>query len=454
MNITNRAAVPRGRERDVKLERKKFLIQLCLFLIILSYGPADWLFGQPLSQVSPGTWPQWRGPQRDGTIEGPAWPDKLDSARLEKMWSQKLAEGYPGPIVSTDRVFTVETRDKKFEIVRAFDRVTGEQKWETAWEGSMKVAFFAARNGSWVRSTPALDGEYLYVGGMRDVLVCLDVRDGAVKWEVDFVERFGAPLPDFGFVSSPLVVDGAVYVQAGAGFVKLDKTSGDTLWRTLEDGGGMFGSAFSSPVLQSLCGIEQLLVQTRTVLAGVDPTTGTVLWSQPIKAYRGMNIQTPVALGNTLFTSCYRGASILHELTRNDQGFTVSEIWSDEKSQAYMSTPVVIDGRLYFHRRDRRFSCLDPAAKKILWTSPEYGQYCSLVANGNRILALDQRGELLLIEAGPDRFNLLDRRKIASQETWGHLAVAGRQIFVRELRAISVYHWQEPAETLPMPKNQ
>jgi hypothetical protein len=57
-------------------------------------------------------------------------------------------------------------------------------------------------------------------------------------------------------------------------------------------------------------------------------------------------------------------------------------------------------------------------------------------------VALDQRGELFLIHATPEKFDLLDSRKISEQETWGHLAVSGEQVFVRELNGISTYHWK------------
>jgi len=395
-----------------------------------------------------GLWPQWRGPQRSGVLEGVTWPAKLDTMHLTQMWRKEIGEGYPGPIVSSNMVFTVETLDKKQEIVRAIDRVTGRQVWECSWAGSMKVPFFSAKNGSWVRSTPAFDGQCLYVAGMRDYLVCLDATDGKIKWQVDFAKRFKSPLPKFGFVCSPLVVGDAVYVQAGASFVKLNKNTGATVWQTLKDGGGMYGSAFSSPVYNKICGEEQLVVQTRNLLAGVNPENGEVLWQQAVKAFRGMNIQTPVVIGNTLFTSCYGGASILFDLKKGSNGYTISESWRDKKSQGYMSTPVVIADNIYFHRRDQRFSCLDPKAKNILWRSPVFGQYCSLVSDGKEILALNQKGELLLFEAKPEGFNLLDRRKIAEQETWGHVAVAGDQLFIRELKAITAFRWKYPSAPL------
>lgn len=400
--------------------------------------------GGEMSPAS-GTWPQWRGPMRSGVVEGKTiWPNSLDNTRLRLMWREELGEGYPGPVVSTGKVFTVETRSRKNEIVRAFDRFTGKQIWERSWDGSMKVPFFSAKNGNWVRSTPAYDEGRLYVAGMCDILVCLKTHDGSELWRVDFMKQLGTPLPDFGFVCSPLVVEDAVYVQAGASFIKLDKNTGEILWRTLADKGGMYGSAFSSPIYEELCGVKQLIVQTRMFLAGVDPGDGTVLWKQKVEAFRGMNIQTPVVVGDSLFTSSYGGASILFDLSRKGEGFTISETWRDKRSQGYMSTPVVIEEKIYFHRRDQRFSCLDPQAKAIRWRSPVHGQYCSLASDGKRILALNQKGELLLIDADPEQFKLLDRRMISEQDTWGHIAVAGDQVFIRELKALSVFRWTEP----------
>jgi outer membrane protein assembly factor BamB len=431
------------RSANIRKRRPCFQRQMLTMAALLCVGASVTLAEIP-SPGAPETWPQWRGPQRNGAVDSSAWPNTLDKSHLQSIWRQEIGHGYSGPIVSPDKVFTVETRNKKKEVVRAFDRKTGKQLWERSWDGAMKVPFFASRNGSWVRSTPAYDGEYLYVAGMRDVLVCLRATDGSIKWQVDFVKRFGTALPDFGFVCSPLVSDDAVYVQAGAALVKLDKENCATLWRSLQDSGGMYGSAFSSPVMAAPHGIHQLVVQTRNVLAGVDPQNGAVLWQQPVKAFRGMNILTPVVLDNTVFTSSYGGGSFLYDLNHSQGKLTVSEAWKDKKSQAYMSTPVVIDGHIYVHRRDKRFSCVDPKTKKILWTSkPRFGQYLSLVANGSKILALDQKGELLLIDANPEAFTLVDRRKIAT-DSWAHLAVAGDQVFVRELQAISVYQWRDP----------
>src|SRR5690606_26492859 len=150
-------------------------------------------------------WNQWRGPTRDGQVVAPPWPESLSGESLELAWRVPLGPSYSGPIVSESLVFTTETNDQKRETVRAFDRKTGKQLWEASWDGALSVPFFAKSNGDWIRSTPAYDGECLFVAGMRDTLTCLDAGSGEIRWRVDFVEKLGSALPAFGFVCSPLV---------------------------------------------------------------------------------------------------------------------------------------------------------------------------------------------------------------------------------------------------------
>jgi outer membrane protein assembly factor BamB len=386
------------------------------------------------------TWPQWRGPQRDSRIAGPQWPNDFSEKRLSLSWSVPQGPSYSGPIVSADYVFVTETKDKKYEVVRALNRSTGAQVWEAQWEGSMGVPFFAAANGSWIRATPAFDGERLYVAGIRDVLVCLDAKSGKILWKRDFVADTGSPVPKFGFASSPLVLGDHIFVQAGASFAKLDKFTGKIVWQALKDGGGMNGSAFSSPAFATIAGVPQFVVQTRAKLAGVDPENGNVLWSEEIPAFRGMNILTPTVIGDAVFTSSYGGRSSLFSISQDQSGWKIEQAWS-HKSQGYMSSPVVVDRHIYLHLRNQRLVCLDAKTGAERWTTKPFGKYWSMVANGDKLLALDERGELLLIQASPDEFKLIGRRKVADN-SWAHLAIVNSEIFVRDLREMKAFAWR------------
>lgn len=54
---------------------------------------------------------------------------------------------------------------------------------------------------------------------------------------------------------------------------------------------------------------------------------------------------------------------------------------------------------------------------------------------------LDQKGILYLIHANPTKFELLDEHKVGEAETWGHLAVCGTEVFVRDMKGLTVYQW-------------
>ncbi len=415
------------------------MIQKTLLLcsVILSWP----LLSQSKVIEKSSSWPQWRGPSRKGIIpsESP-WPAKIDQDSLKEKWRVKLGKGYSGPVVSNEMVFTTESLDEE-EITHAYNREDGKLVWSAKWKGKMKVPFFAAKNGNWIRSTPAFDGKNLFVCGMRDVLHSLNADTGEINWKVDFVERYDTPLPAFGMVCSPLIDGDNLYVQAGSGFVKLDKRNGKSIWRSLQDKGGMFGSAFSSPIIENINGKSQVVIQTRTDLAAVNPKNGKELWKKPIKAFRGMNILTPTVIGNSIFTSSYGGKSLLFEVQDDKNNQVLVQSW-ENRQEGYMSGPIILGDYCYIHLRKQRITCLDMKTGETKWISSEsFGKYMSMISNGKEILALDENGTLYLIDPNPEKFVIKETRKISESPTWAHLAIAENQIFVRELEALVCYNW-------------
>lgn len=432
----------------LRLKRARRTASSCRRLLAIGFALlAGWSIGSvgsSLAAAEPAHWNQWRGPQRTGEVPGGSWGEKLQG-HLEELWSVSLEPSYSGPLVWGDTVFTTETVDRDQERVTALSLDGGDVRWTAQWPGFMAVPFFAAANGDWIRSTPICDGENLIVFGMRDRLVNLDPRTGKIRWEVDFPESLGDRLQPFGAVCSPLIEGDALFVQAGGGLCKIALADGEILWKTLEGGQDMMsGGAFSSPVIADIGGTRQLIVQTRLELCGVDPTDGSVLWRKPIEAFRGMNILTPLVIGDRVFTAAHSGKSLLLSIGngRGDGGgdrWDVREVW-DQKTQGYMSSPVLIDGYIYLHLKNQRFTCLDADSGEIRWTTPPFGKYWSMAHAGDKILALDADGTLRLIRADPAKFDLLDEVRVA-EDSWAHLAVAGEHLIVRDLAALHVFRW-------------
>lgn len=179
----------------------------------------------------------------------------------------------------------------------------------------------------------------------------------------------------------------------------------------------------------------------REKLAGVAPETGEVLWSQVVPSYRGMNILTPTVFGDGVFTSSYKNKTFFYRIEKGDSAFHPIEAWT-AKGQGYMSSQVIVVQHAYLHLGNGRLCCLDLKSGKQTWRSKPFGQSCSMVANRDRILALDERGELLLIAANAKEFQLLDRKEVADAESWAYLAICGDSIFVRDLKGVSAFSWK------------
>lgn len=424
----------------MKCSPKFYAFVGCLFAVaLLSISGST--FGQDQTSSSAADWAQWRGPSRDGKVDAAPWPDTLSKDRLTQNWQTALGPSYSGPLVVGDSVFVTETVDKKDEFVRCLDRKTGMQKWEVNWTGSMKVPFFAASNGSWIRSTPAYADGKLYVGGIRDILVCIDAVSRKILWKKDFPTLNSTPAPMFGCVCSPLVDGDAVYMQAGGAMHKLNKETGEPIWQTASDGPGKNSSVFSSPAIATIAGQRQMLVQGRNNLLGVDLETGKELWNQPTPAYRGMSIITPTVFNDGLFISNYQHPTTMVSIKKADQqNYQLSEKWKN-KSRGYMTTPVVIDGYAYTFLQNQRFACVELETGVVKWSSEKFAKYASLVANGNRILALTADGDLVLYAANPEKFEMIDRRSVAS-DSWAHLAISGNEVFVRTIDGLLSFNWQ------------
>ena len=158
-----------------------------------------------------------------------------------------------------------------------------------------------------------------------------------------------------------------------------------------------------------------------------------------------MNIVTPTVSDGKVFTTSYGGGSFLFDVPA--PGAQPAEpVWRN-KVQGYMSSPIVRDGHAFVHLRNQRFASLDLATGKEDWITEPFGKYWSLVAQGDRILALDETGDLRLVRASPEKFELVGEAKVANRESWAHLAVTAAadgsiELWIRDLSGITAWRWK------------
>ena len=106
-----------------------------------------------------------------------------------------------------------------------------------------------------------------------------------------------------------------------------------------------------------------------------------------------------------------------------------------------MSSPIVLDGQIYLHLKNERFTSLDTANGEANWTSSPVGKYWSMASNGDSILALNNKGQLRLISPNSEKYEVVDEVSVA-KDSWAHLAVQGDLVIIRDLNALKVYSWK------------
>ncbi len=87
---------------------------------------------------------------------------------------------------------------------------------------------------------------------------------------------------------------------------------------------------------------------------------------------------------------------------------------------------------------------------KPVWKADDqaFDDYTSIIACGNRLLILSKHGELLLIDAAADRYNLISRLKVFDDDpgVYSHPALIGKHLFVRGSEEILCLNLESPKE--------
>ncbi len=221
-------------------------------------------------------WPQFRGPNASGIAADSTNPPLTFSVEENVAWSVELGRGVACPIVVDGRVYaTTMTEDAKFAVL-GFDAVTGEQLWKTEYEtGELPEITPPNEHAS---STPACDGETVFVHFSTIGLIALDATDGTERW------KHLLPMPFYlmgwGAANSPIVYEDMVIFNLDDDLnpylIALDKETGSIRWETPRP--DMLGG-YSVPVLCTADGRTDLVVAGTGKLKGYDPATGGELWT-------------------------------------------------------------------------------------------------------------------------------------------------------------------------------
>jgi outer membrane protein assembly factor BamB len=402
-------------------------------------------------------WPQWRGPDGNGTAPASADPPLTWSDTRNVRWKAPLTgRGSATPVVWGDQVFVVTAvqtdrtgeavaaADARFEkkttaptnvyrfVVLSLDRATGKVRWErTAAERVPHEGHHPTH--SYAAGSPAADGERLYVSFGSFGVYAFSLS-GEPLWQRD-LGRLNTRL-GWGEAVTPVVHGDSVLLnwdqEEGSALYCLDARTGSTRWKADRPDEK---TSWNTPLVVTHAGRTQAIVNGTGRARGYDLATGKVLWE-----CGGMTVNaipSPVAAGGVAYvTSGYRGsAAVAVRLdARGDVTGTSSVLWTYTRGTPYVPSPVLVNDRLWFTQQNGNLlTVLDTRTGKAVLDRERLpgvtSFYASPIAAAGRIYFVDRTGTTVVLEQS-DKLKVLATNKLGDPIDASPVAV-GRQLFLR-----------------------
>ena len=301
---------------------------------------------------------------------------------------------------------------------------------------------FSNDKGDGPRSTPTVDGNFLYALGGNGDLSCLELKDGNKVWTMNILQKFEGTNIHWGISESPLIVGDRLLVTPGgknAAIVALDKKDGSVIWKSQSDRPG-----YSSGVYTELGGIPEAIFFTESRALGVDVRNGNLLWEYSQASNRTANCATPIVSGNYVFLSSdYGTGCALLALVPNEGKIKAREVYFNQEMKNHHSSSVLVDGTLY------GFSSAILTAMQfndghVFWKDRSVGKGSLTYADGH-LYCFSEKGVVGLVEANPEAYKEKGRFSISQENlpTWSHPVVAGGRLYLRDQDTLYSYDIKE-----------
>ncbi len=391
---------------------------------------------------------QFLGPNRDCKIPGSELATDWVKNPPKQLWRQPIGAAWSGFSISGHRAITQEQREEN-ETVTCYHIETGEVLWMTENPGHYNTSIA----GEGPRATPAIVKNKVFALGAEGTLSCLELANGKKIWQRNLVsdaeldsnepkDQTGASKPrnkskEWGFSSSPLVIDDKVIVSAGGengkSLIAYDINNGNPIWK-----GGSSPAGYSSAITVNINKEQQVLIFNHDGLSAHSPENGNVLWTFPWSTSTP-HVAVPLIISeNKLLVSLgYGNGSKLIEVSQQDGNYSTKALWHSRRMKAKF-TNLIFHNKHVFGLDDGIFSCMEIEKGRPKWKDGRYGHGQILLRNSH-ILVMAENGELIMLDANPEKHTELTRFTALDGKTWNPPALAGEYLLVRNHREAACY---------------
>lgn len=246
-------------------------------------------------------WPNWRGPNFDGSTEATGLPTDFSKEKHVKWATALPGPGAGTPIVLGDRVF-VTSIDTELNNLLAIclDLDTGEELWVDAAGSGYKPGdsgeeTYIHNRSNYASPSPVTDGErVVFFYGNGDMVAY--TLEGERIWERNLQEEYGGFAFQWTFSATPTIWKGLMYLpilqrnepvrgigqkDAPSFLLGIDPATGETSFQQARPSDAVMESleSYATPIpYVGEDGREEILIVGGDVITGHDPATGEELW--------------------------------------------------------------------------------------------------------------------------------------------------------------------------------
>ncbi len=299
-------------------------------------------------------WPAWRGPLGTGITEEKDLPVKWSATENVK-WRVPLPEpGNSTPVVWGDRIFLTQAVGDR-RTVMCLSRADGKLLWQQGVTAKEKES--SHPTNPYCSASPVTDGERVIVSFASDGLFCYDL-DGKELWSRT---DLGRQIHIWGAGVSPVIHGDLCFLNFGPGettyLLAVDKKTGRTVWKHDEESGygqatrdkpgnQTFVGSWSTPVVMSVEGKEQLLMSWPGRLAAYDPATGREIWS--CSGFTPLVYTSPIyGDGIVAALSGFGGSAFAVRAGGSGDVTESRRVWFQPHSPQRIGSGVVHEGHIY-----------------------------------------------------------------------------------------------------------
>ena len=370
-------------------------------------------------------WPQWRGPNLNGTSGEKNLPVRW-SPEENIAWKLTMpSRSGATPIIWSDRLFLNVADGDNLELW-CLDKKNGS----IFWKSPIAPGNYRINKQNMSSPSPVTDGTSVWVMTGLGILKAFDFN-GKELWMRDVQKDYGRFGLNWGYASSPLLHEDALYVQVLHGMktddpsyvLRIDKKTGRTVWRVERPTEAIRESpdSYTTPALLKYGNQVEIVITGGDVVTGHDPATGKELWRgtgfnptnnpahriiaspvvfdgivyaptrvRPLQAFRaggrgdittshlvfqfnsGPDVPTPVTDGTYFYSINDRGIAWCLEAK------TGKEIYGGQriKTATYSSSPTLADGKLYITSEDGTTTVIKAGPQFEVLGESHMNDYC------------------------------------------------------------------------------